>query len=293
MILVPLALSIFTLGSSYSQDAIPEAVPFQRHDLVKRVRQGDGDPYALKRDWERYFDRRNWEQDLYVKRWNWLRLFPIQESRTVRIEGERIYHGFVKKAYRYDVHLSSDEDVITVEVRIHFHPSKGYTRKAARLEQKKDPRSILYDTGEDLNETLDRTLRDAAMIWNLSGAPGVRFHFRRMDRAEDAHYSVKLTNTVAAEYDKFIVAPVDKEMLAHEIGHMMGLDDEYRMIGSNLSPHEWGDAIRQAISGKATSEDRKERADTLDMKCQLDSIMCLRRRVMPYHVDHILGRIPQ
>ncbi|MBL7716799.1 MAG: hypothetical protein JNL01_15140 [Bdellovibrionales bacterium] len=300
--MILLISSLFFISTASAQDPAIAATPDTRRELVKMAKKvGPHDP-DLKSKWAEFFDRENWEKDLYSKRWDWQNLFPIRQNHVYKIEGERIYHGFFKKKYRYDVIAEvpdsgagapSDQGSLTVEVRIHFRPSKGYLKKAARLERKEDLRWVLYPTEDHLNDHIDQALNDAEMIWTNSMAYGVRFRFVRVERPEDAHYSIKLVNFVGAEYDKFIVAPLDKEMLAHEIGHMMGLDDEYRMLGSNIAPHEWADSLKQLFTGKQPSEIRKETSDTRDMKCQLDSIMCLRRQVHPYHIRHILGRVPQ
>ena len=90
-----------------------------------------------------------------------------------------------------------------------------------------------------------------------------------------------------ALYDKFIMAPAYPEILAHEVGHMLGLDDEYSLVTSNVLPiHSLADMMRSKHKQRGY-----EATSYQDMRCNLDSIMCLRETLYPYHFDHILGRM--
>lgn len=230
--------------------------------------------------WNALFDEQNLARDLNKHRIDWKSLFPIKEDKIHKIKGERRYYGLVKKKYHYDIIQDAKSNQMTVHVKIHFYPSKKLKKKLL----KKIP-DFYIESEEALFTTVYRNMLWAQNRWNNQSPKGVRFKFEMVSKASDAHYSLKLTTMVGGLYDKFIFAPAPEETLSHEIGHMMGLDDEYAISSNAISKS----SIREFI--RPTEIKHRDYFLYQDLRCNLESIMCLRDTVYPYHIDHILGRI--
>jgi hypothetical protein len=239
-------------------------------------------------DWNHLFDRQNLERDDFKKRSEWRRVFPITRRKVHKIRGKRKFHHLVKKSYRYEIIEDPQSQNLVVEVRLHVWPSQTYLKRMERFHGQNHPDKKYYPLLDQMYANFDQQLTKAQFIWNRQAPAGVSFRFVRMKAAPKAHYSVKLVPSFRALYDQVLPANPDQETLAHEIGHMMGLDDENDLISTFASFHQILDM---------TIHRKKERdfyySAYQDSKCNLESLMCLKTTIYPYHFDHILGRMPQ
>ncbi len=125
-----------------------------------------------------------------------------------RITGTMGYvNGVIKKRYIYDIETSSE---IVFHVRVHF----------------KDP------VGEDV-ENFRRKVAAAQNIWNASKVVtnfSYRFEFEVVSSAEEAHYSVNVMDKTRGPYDMNWGRDWSPTTIAHELGHMMGIADEYQTL---------------------------------------------------------------
>lgn len=145
--------------------------------------------------------------------------FPAPEKLAVAnlnqqttIQGKITYVGFVPKRYRYDVIYSPQGDEVTLLVKIHF----------------KNPH------GQDL-ENLKMKMQQAEEIWNSHATIldfKYKFCFQIVNTASDAHFSVQLLDSTRGPYDTNWNRNWSSISIAHEIGHMFGLGDEYQTLTS-------------------------------------------------------------
>lgn len=176
-------------------------------------------------------------------------------DRRQRIEGKLKYLGLIPKAYRYDLIL--ENGTATVEVKIHVSNQESYT--------------------EDQLAILDQSIISAQDIWNNQSsalAQDFKFSFKRVTTKDEAHFSIRLISKYSrGPYDTKWSLKWPGATVAHELGHMMGLDDEYDNLATTLLtlPAYW-------ISGLDPKErDKRERfsIETIrQMRCDLKSIMC-------------------
>lgn len=126
--------------------------------------------------------------------------------------GKVTYIGFVPKRYQYDVNYSENSKEIEIVVKIHF----------------KNPEF------NDL-EILRNKLNEAEQVWNSNSIAfdfKYKFRFEIVDQAEQAHFSVQLLNQTRGPYDTNWSRTWSAISIAHEVGHMLGLADEYQTLSS-------------------------------------------------------------
>lgn len=159
-----------------------------------------------------------------------------------KLVGKITYVNFFPKPYRYD--LYKENDTLVIEVRVHFRNIQ--------------PSEI---------QNIENELHEATNIWNKNRhyfSTNFKYAFRFLLETDKrrAHFSVKLKNKTRGPYDTYWGRKWTSQTIAHEMGHMMGLGDEY----GTISGHR---------------------------KCIKDSIMCLswRGKVMRFHYYFILRRL--
>jgi len=166
------------------------------------------------------------------------------------VEGTLAYMGFVALPYRYDLD-TDDAGHAVVRVRVH------YDGKLAE-----DPANLQH---------MARKLDRAAEIWtqnapaaSVGGLP-ISFVFQIVALPEHAHFSVELAPDCPRS--PYLVAhglDCSPHFLAHELGHMLGLDDEYdqiRKTTGHILGSEWWWA-------------RDARLRTATFRCDISSLMC-------------------
>jgi hypothetical protein len=169
------------------------------------------------------------------------------------IEGTLAYMGFVALPYRYD--LDTDDDGhARVRLRVHYYGKLA-----------EDPGNLRH---------MARKLDRAAELWTQNApaadfdGPPISFVFQVVAAPEQAHFSVELAPRCPRS--PYLVAhglDCSAHFLAHELGHMLGLDDEYNQIrktAGHILGSEWWWA-------------RDARLRTATFRCDISSLMCSSR----------------
>lgn len=133
---------------------------------------------------------------------------PFTGVKTV--VGKITYVSIFPKTYKYDVAFENGEFVFKVRINL----------------KKPTPNDIIYFTD---------TVKQAEQQWNnyrVGMDFSYRFQFDIEPDVKKAHYSVNILDSTRGPYDTNWSRKWDGPSLAHEIGHMMGLGDEYQTLTS-------------------------------------------------------------
>lgn len=286
LIIASLLLSSFSFAQEYSKKELVR-MSLERLFPDGQNRDKNADMSDIEAGWNDIFNAQNLKRDKNKNRVDWRSAFPIKKQRIHAVEGKRIFYSVFPKKYRYDVIEDAKTNQLIVNVRMHFYPSKTYLKRMEKFHSLNHEDKKYYPQVDELMLKVQENVAQAENYWQSHAPAGVSFRFEMMDDEKDAHYSIKLVTHFGALYDKFITAPAYADILAHEIGHMMGLDDEYSPITSNVVPVN---SLIEAVSARHANRHMDFTAYK-DMRCNLESIMCLKDTVYPYHLDHILGRM--
>ncbi|MGZ5279983.1 MAG: hypothetical protein ACXWC9_08580, partial [Pseudobdellovibrionaceae bacterium] len=130
-------------------------------------------------------------------------------KQTERVQGMITYAGIVKKKYVYDV-LKDASGALILNVRVHL--------KNATAADK-----IAFAT----------KMANAQDFWNLHRPEtdfAYSFQFDVVSESARAHYSVQVLDSTRGPYDQFWGRDWTDKTIAHELGHMLGLGDEYQTL---------------------------------------------------------------
>lgn len=146
--------------------------------------------------------------------------FPLPEDIQAKnlnsfshIAGTIKYAGIINKNYKYDVEVNPANE-ITLTVKIHLQ----------------------NPTGADKVEFLNK-LKLAQQIWNADRVAtdfNYQFKFEIVNDQADSHFSVFIRDTTTGPYDTFWGRDWTEKTISHEVGHMLGLGDEYQTISGKF-----------------------------------------------------------
>lgn len=133
----------------------------------------------------------------------------VNLDKSSEIIGRITYAGIFPKEYHYSVTYDQAGEIV-IAVRIHL--------RGLRQGEK---------------ATFAAHIREAQEIWNASRVKmdfAYSFRFELADQEEGAHFSVQVLDSTRGPYDRYWSRQWTGRVIAHEIGHMMGLGDEYKTI---------------------------------------------------------------
>ena len=178
-----LLLCLLITSSLFAQ----EAQELSKRQLVKqsleRVAAGEKLDDIIEK-WNHLFDEQNLKRDRMQDRIEWREAFPIEQSSTQRIEGERVFYNLFKKRYHYTVVSDAENDQLVVELKLHFYPSKTYLKRIKRLHRLNHPDKKYYPQMEELDQEVAKNVKISERIWNKQAPRGVRFRFIKVDDAQ-------------------------------------------------------------------------------------------------------------
>lgn len=134
----------------------------------------------------------------------------VNFSGTKQIQGTIKYVEVIKKTYKYDVENQNGKYIF--HVKIYFR----------------------FATPSDI-QSFTQKLIEAESIWNNSRYKfnfDYQFKFHLVQDAQTAHYKVNVLNSTRGPYDTNWGRDWDAITVAHELGHMLGLGDEYQTVTS-------------------------------------------------------------
>lgn len=134
----------------------------------------------------------------------------ISFSGVKTVTGKITYVSIFPKTYKYDLVFENGEFIF--KVRIHL--------------KKPTADDILHFT--DMVKQAEQQWNDSRIGMDFS----YRFQFDIEPDVKKSHYSVNILDSTRGPYDTNWSRGWDGPSIAHEIGHMMGLGDEYQTLTS-------------------------------------------------------------
>lgn len=196
---------IFTVGVSASgaHDGIQEV----RDEVYESFIQDNG---QIKGHLNRIFQKHEYDSLKFYPSFFDLKNAPLPRAKEVR--GKMVYGGRFIRKYAYDVLIENAEAII--EIRIFFRNASDFDKRE-----------------------FSKKLQSSAKLWSdniksdLVSFP-VRFRFLVTNDPAQAHFNVKTVSTsfltpVHGPYDTRWSRNWGLQIMSHEIGHMLGLNDEY------------------------------------------------------------------
>jgi len=172
------------------------------------------------------------------------------------VQGTMTYVGFFKGKYKYD--LFFEKNILVIEVRVYF------------------------TTDEEKNREMAAKFKRAERFWNkyrITTDFPYEFRFKVVSDSTRAHFKVRLKDSdTRGPYFIQWSRQWNYITIAHELGHTMGLGDEYQTLtskinclrdylmcaGSRLAPQYYYHVLRRAMAGWKRQLDRNFKAKLVE-----------------------------
>lgn len=182
-----------------------------------------------------------------------------EKDKSIKVSGKIRYLGVAPKKYNYTLSTKNNES--SISVKVFFEVSKkNIEEQRERYELEKKSLLERINTKLKSNDEFDKIYRDekfrsslldnlkkqsllsskeilndlsfrlkaAESIWESGAGTGYDFNFEIAENKSDADFILKLaTEGSRGPYDTEWSLKWGVRTIAHELGHMMGLDDEY------------------------------------------------------------------
>ena len=148
-------------------------------------------------------------------------ILPIEN-----INGLITYVNVIKKMYTYDI-LKDDTAGLVINIRVHLKDAAG----------------------EDIRQ-FGAKLKAAEDIWNASRVPAdfrYAFKFDLVVSETQSHFSVAVLDSTRGPYDRNWGRNWSPTTVAHELGHMLGLGDEYQTLSGKV------DCLQKSLMCRSSS----------------------------------------
>ena len=129
------------------------------------------------------------------------------------VTGQMTFVNVIKKMYTYDI-LQTETGALVLNIKVHL----------------KDP------VGEDISSFTAR-LKTAENLWNAGRVPAdfsYSFKFDLVETEAQSHFSVSVLDSTRGPYDRNWGRNWSPTTIAHEMGHMLGLGDEYQTLSGQV-----------------------------------------------------------
>ncbi len=214
----------------------------------------------------------------------WSEILNNKQYGTKTIRGKMVFLAVDPRPYQYTL-KHDPKNGYEVEVKIYIKKFKLWN--GSDLVRYPESERMYY-----LTRRFDLILADASQFWSNNHA-NVHFRFTRTENKDDADYSINVKQSPGGSlYDRFIDwwpnqrpktddadirddgdYALDLMTVEHEIGHMMGLEDEYHLSRSMLSiATHWTKSLQSRTPEEKALDNTI--ADVKNNGCDVSSIMC-------------------
>ncbi len=215
----------------------------------------------------------------YSPSWNDILFAKDQGSK--RIEGKMNYMGFVPQKYSYDIKRN---ELNGYDISVNIYVKRWKLWRGSKLMN-----HSVSVRDKHQKRIFDKILEEVNSVWN-SNEHNIRFKFQRVEDQNQANFSINVVQSLAplkynSKWTWFVTDNIhitDKQLTtdfdftsslktyAHEVGHMLGLEDEYSLPKFPLG------VVAGFVEKKLNSDKKYNelKTDKWVRGCDQTSIMC-------------------